>query len=417
MKAIFVVGTAGAGKSLLTSRIFDYYTRNDAFVGILNLDPGVENLPYTCDVDVRDYVDIVSIMKQYDLGPNGAMIMASDLIASKIEQIQSDVDNMNPDYLLVDTPGQIELFAYRTSGPFFVQNFNAEQKVALFLYDGVLVTTPTNFVSVALLATSIKLRLNLPHINVITKTDLIEDKISDILKWSSSLTSLEDAIAKQRSRRLVASSVIVRAPCSTANLGPGFDVFGLALDAYYDEIQLVKGGNGIKIQSTDPIPLVPEKNSAGLVVREMAKKFKIKSGLVLKIRKGVPAGFGMGSSAASAAAAAVAFDALFDLNLDKNTLVEFAGVGEKASAGSVHYDNVSASIFGGFVIVKTNPLDIISIEPPKDLVLCVAIPKLRVPTKKTQVSRSVLPKQVKLSDYVQNLSNATAIEIFQMRQL
>lgn len=196
MKAIFIVGTAGAGKSLLTSRIFDYYTRNGAFVGILNLDPGVENLPYTCDVDVRDYVDITSIMKQYDLGPNGAMIMASDLIASKIEQIQSDVDNMNPDYLLVDTPGQIELFAYRTSGPFFVQNFNAEQKVALFLYDGVLVTTPTNFVSVALLATSIKLRLNLPHINVITKTDLIEDKISDILKWSSSLTSLEDAIAK-----------------------------------------------------------------------------------------------------------------------------------------------------------------------------------------------------------------------------
>jgi GTPase SAR1 family protein len=196
MKAIFIVGTAGAGKSLLTSRIFDYYTRNGAFVGILNLDPGVENLPYTCDVDVRDYVDIVSIMKQYDLGPNGAMIMASDLIASKIEQIQSDVDNMNPDYLIVDTPGQIELFAYRTSGPFFVQNFNAEQKVALFLYDGVLVTTPTNFVSVALLATSIKLRLNLPHINVITKTDLIEDKISDILKWSSSLTSLEDAIAK-----------------------------------------------------------------------------------------------------------------------------------------------------------------------------------------------------------------------------
>lgn len=196
MKAIFIVGTAGAGKSLLTSRIFDYYTRNGAFVGILNLDPGVENLPYTCDVDVRDYVDIISIMKQYDLGPNGAMIMASDLIASKIEQIQSDVDNVNPDYLIVDTPGQIELFAYRTSGPFFVQNFNAEQKVALFLYDGVLVTTPTNFVSVALLATSIKLRLNLPHINVLTKTDLIEDKISDILKWSSSLTSLEDAIAK-----------------------------------------------------------------------------------------------------------------------------------------------------------------------------------------------------------------------------
>src|SRR3970040_1690137 len=128
MKTIFIVGTAGVGKSLLTSRIFDNYTRNGAFVGILNLDPGVENLPYTCDVDVRDYVDIVSIMKQYDLGPNGALIMANDLIASKIDVLQDEVSKVNPDYLIVDTPGQIELFAFRTRGPFLVQNLDAEEK-------------------------------------------------------------------------------------------------------------------------------------------------------------------------------------------------------------------------------------------------------------------------------------------------
>ena len=203
--------------------------------------------------------------------------------------------------------------------------------------------------------------------------------------------------------------MVVRAPSSTANLGPGFDVFGLALDAFYDEVRLEKSDHGIKIQSSDAIPLVPEKNSAGLVVKEMTKKFKIKSGVVLKIKKGVPAGFGMGSSAASAAAAAVAFDSLFDLNLDSNTLVEFAGMGERASAGSVHYDNVAAATLGGFVIVRTDPLDVIKIEPPKELVLCVAIPKLDVPVKKTQVSRGVLPKQVRLSDSVRNLSNAAAI--------
>jgi homoserine kinase len=205
------------------------------------------------------------------------------------------------------------------------------------------------------------------------------------------------------------SSVVVRAPSSTANLGPGFDVFGLALDAYYDEVYLEKSDHGIKIQSFDTIPLVPEKNSAGLVVKEMAKKFEIKSGVVLKIKKGVPVGFGMGSSAASAAAASVAFDALFNLNLDSNTLVKFAGIGERASAGSVHYDNVAASTLGGFVIVRTDPFDVIKIEPPKELVLCVAIPKIDIPMKKTQVSRSVLPKQVKLSDSVRNLSNAAAI--------
>ncbi len=212
------------------------------------------------------------------------------------------------------------------------------------------------------------------------------------------------------------SKVIVKAPSSTANLGPGFDVFGLALDAYYDKIHLEKGNNGIKIQTSDSIPLVPEKNSAGLVVKEMTKKFKIKSGIVLKINKGVPAGFGMGSSAASAAAAAVAFDALFDLNLDAKTLVEFAGMGEKASAGSVHYDNVAAALLGGFVIVRTNPLNIIRIEPPKDLVLCVAIPKLVIPPKKTQVSRGVLPKQINLSDHVRNLSNAAAMTAGFMKQ-
>jgi GTPase SAR1 family protein len=197
MKAIFIIGTAGSGKSLLTANLFDYYTKNGNFVGVLNLDPGVENLPYTCDVDVRDYVDLVSVMKQYDLGPNGAMIMASDLIASKIDDLQRDVDNVNPDYLIVDTPGQIELFAYRMSGPFFIQNFNVEQKGAIFLHDGSLVTTPTNFVSMALLASSIKLRLNLPFVNVLTKIDLIEDRIRDILRWSSNLSSLEEAIAKQ----------------------------------------------------------------------------------------------------------------------------------------------------------------------------------------------------------------------------
>lgn len=197
MKAIFVAGTAGSGKSLLTSKIHEYYTRNGAFTAILNLDPGVISLPYTPDIDIRDSVDIVSIMKQYDLGPNGALMMASDLIASKLEELQEEADKINPDYLIIDTPGQVELFAYRTSGPYFVNNFMADQKSALFLYDGVLVTTAVNFVSMALLATSIRLRMGMPTINVLTKTDLIADKISEILRWTTNLKSLENAISAE----------------------------------------------------------------------------------------------------------------------------------------------------------------------------------------------------------------------------
>ena len=136
----------------------------------------------------------------------------------------------------------------------------------------------------------------------------------------------------------------------------------------------------------------------------------------IKIKKGVPAGYGMGSSAASAAAAAVAFDKLYRLKLDDNSLVELAGYGEKASAGSVHYDNVAASVLGGFVIVRTNPLDVVKIEPPANLRMCIAVPKLEVPKKKTEVSRRVIPKEVSLTDSIINLSNASTIVVGFMKK-
>lgn len=204
-------------------------------------------------------------------------------------------------------------------------------------------------------------------------------------------------------------SVKVSTPSSTANLGPGFDVFGLALDAFFDQITLTKKKNGLTIVTSDNIPINVNQNTAGIVIKAMKKKFKIKSGLELKIKKGVPAGFGMGSSAASAAGAALAFNKLFNLKLDNNTLVKFAGMGEKGSAGTIHYDNVAASLLGGFVVVKTKPFDIIRLDTPKDLVLCVGIPKIKVPAKKTKVSRSVIPKSVKLSQLTANLSNAAGI--------
>ena len=215
MKAIFVTGTAGSGKSMLTSKILEYYQKNGVFASALNLDPGVESLPYRPDVDVRDYVDIVQIMKQYDLGPNGSMIMANDLIASKIDDIQNEIHGVNPDYLIVDTPGQIELFAYRASGPFFIQNIDASEKTNIFLYDGTMIVSPSNFISISLLATSIKLRLGLPTINVMTKTDLIPDKIDQVLKWSSDPISLEEELKTLEGETYSLATDILR----TLNIG------------------------------------------------------------------------------------------------------------------------------------------------------------------------------------------------------
>jgi homoserine kinase len=208
----------------------------------------------------------------------------------------------------------------------------------------------------------------------------------------------------------MASKITVVAPSSTANLGPGFDVFGLAVNAFYDEVTLTKKKiKGVSIVTEDNIPTNPDKNTAGLVVKNMIKQFKTKDGIEIKIIKDVPAGYGMGSSAASAAAAAFAFDKLYNLKLDGDSIVAYAGIGEKASAGSIHYDNVAASVLGGFVIVKTDPLEIIKIDPPTNLRMCIAVPKLKVPKKKTKVSRGVIPKKISLKSSITNLSNATAI--------
>ena len=198
MDAIFITGTAGSGKSLLVSRLLQWYRDNQSFPIILNLDPGAVNLPYTPDVDIRDYIDIQTLMESYDLGPNGSLVMASDMIATRLDEIQNEVETLNPDYIIVDTPGQIELFAYRASGPYIVSNFRSDNKVTLFIFDGMLVSSPINYVSVALLASSIKLRLKISQVNVLTKRDLIVEKLKYILEWSTSSISLESALSNEK---------------------------------------------------------------------------------------------------------------------------------------------------------------------------------------------------------------------------
>lgn len=208
----------------------------------------------------------------------------------------------------------------------------------------------------------------------------------------------------------MASGVTVRAPSSTANLGPGFDVFGLAMNAFYDEITMTKAAqDSVTVTADGGVPSDPDANTAGLVAQNMKDSFGTAEGIDIRIKKGVPAGLGMGSSGASAAAAAVAFDRLFKLNLKVHDLVRFAGYGENASAGTVHYDNVAASVAGGFVVVRQEPFGVAHMQPPADIRLCLAIPKIKVPKKKTAVSRSVIPERIRFADSVLNMSNSAML--------
>ncbi|MCP8317813.1 MAG: ATP/GTP-binding protein [archaeon] len=209
MFVIFIVGTAGSGKSLLTSTLVSWYNEKGSHAIAVNLDQGALELPYTPDVDVRNYIDLQTIMESYQLGPNGALILASDLIATKISDLQDEIDESRPDYVIVDTPGQVELFAYRNSGPFIVKNLRCDSRAVLFLFDALLVSTPINFVSIALLATSVQLRLRLSQISVLTKRDMIGKGIRKIMRRSSSSISLEESIREGEEEQYLLSSGIL----------------------------------------------------------------------------------------------------------------------------------------------------------------------------------------------------------------
>ncbi len=198
MDIIFVAGTAGAGKSLLTSALKEWYVRKSANVVTVNLDPGVLNLPYEPDVDIRGMIDFEEVMQSYKLGPNGALILATDLIATRLPEIQDQIESTKADHVIVDTAGQTELFAFRESGSYIVRELSADSKILLFLMDPLLANTPNNFLSLTLLSASVALRLNVPRISVLTKKDISPDRVERILRWSKNAATFEEDLATSK---------------------------------------------------------------------------------------------------------------------------------------------------------------------------------------------------------------------------
>lgn len=215
-------------------------------------------------------------------------------------------------------------------------------------------------------------------------------------------------------KTLPISQVVVEAPATTANLGPGFDVFGLALEYPSDKVTIIPVSDGITIKVTgtaaDTIPKAPEKNTAGVVANQIIGEYSLKTGLAIRIKKGVWPSVGLGSSAASAAAVAFGLNYLFNLKLNYEQLIQLAAKGEVASAGFEHADNVSAALYGDFIIIKSyNPLKVKHLKSPPNMDLCIAIPQLPRLSKKTEKARSILPKTISIEKLVHNVGHAATM--------
>ncbi len=211
----------------------------------------------------------------------------------------------------------------------------------------------------------------------------------------------------------------VEAPASTANLGPGFDVFGLALDLAYDVVEVeILGENSRGIEYfevygkySNEVPR-DSRNVVYRLAERILDMFNKDVKIGIRLEKNVKPRSGLGSSGASSAAITLALLTLLNINIEPTRAVEIASIGEEIVTGSRHADNVAPSMLGGFVIIRRyDPLDLVRLEPPSNLGIVVVIPKVEVPEEKTKYARSVLPQTVSLREVIHNVGHASYIAV------
>ncbi|MEM1600125.1 MAG: ATP/GTP-binding protein [Sulfolobaceae archaeon] len=253
MYFIFILGTAGSGKTTLTKNFQEYLLDNEMDTAVINLDPAVEKLPYKPDFDVRDYIDTYEVMTTYGLGPNSALIASIDLVLARAAEIKSEIDQIEANYVLIDTPGQIELFAYRETGKLISQLIRGNNKsLGLFLFDSFLAKEARSFISLLLLSSSIKFRLDLPIINVLNKIDLLKDyELEQILRWSESAENLIDELGKIDEYSIELVNLLIENLSS--NLVSISSEEGKGFNELYAEIQrVIAGGEDYLTEEPNP---------------------------------------------------------------------------------------------------------------------------------------------------------------------
>lgn len=197
---VYHIGTAGAGKSTLVKRFHEWIDIKGLDAILVNLDPGAENLPYDPDVDIRDWISLKEVMEAHELGPNGAQIACADLLAVNTSEVKESIESFKTDYVFVDTPGQLELFVFRNSGPVIVNALQAHRSVVCYLIDPMLAKTASGFTSQMLLSLFTNFRLKTPQINILSKTDILEEKeVEQVVEWAQDPFSLENAVQQEQS--------------------------------------------------------------------------------------------------------------------------------------------------------------------------------------------------------------------------
>lgn len=213
-------------------------------------------------------------------------------------------------------------------------------------------------------------------------------------------------------------SIKASAPATVANVSCGFDIFGFAVEAPADEVVVTLSNTpGVVITAIEGdegrLPREAQRNTSGVAVIEFLKAIGSNQGAEIILKKNLPLGSGMGSSAASSVAALVAINHLHNNPLTREQLLPFAMEAERIACGSAHADNVAPSLMGGFVLIRGyDPLDVTKIPTPANLYCTLVHPHLEL---KTEDSRRVLKPSISMKDAVTQWGNIAGLVVGLMK--
>ncbi len=200
--AVIFMGQAGSGKSNLCASFGKWLHDNKYSRRTINLDPGVEFIPYKPDLDVRKFFTISDIMKKEKLGPNGAMIRANEKINEISDELIKKIMEEKRDFTLIDLPGQLESFIFRQTGANFVQKLQDQiRTVGIYLIDSELLNSATDFVIAMLIATACCLQLPIEVVSILHKSDLIKNQ--NVIRMVNDFDFLKNKIVEEKKGAII----------------------------------------------------------------------------------------------------------------------------------------------------------------------------------------------------------------------
>lgn len=207
MQIIFI-GPAGSGKTCLVKKFGEWLEANtDSTLSIVNLDPGCIEIPYEHSFDIRKYFTLEQIMRKEKLGPSGAMVKGAELTEKYMNEIINNIRKNQSDYILIDTPGQSEIFVFQPSGPAICDHLKRiSPTISVHIIDALTARNGINLAAALSLSLASQLRLGIPTVNVLNKFDLIKN--SKIEKMLCDYEFFKDEIKREKSGTVTGLAMI-----------------------------------------------------------------------------------------------------------------------------------------------------------------------------------------------------------------